>query len=266
MTGPKLRFLLLSLQTKFVLDSSDPIEITWRLTHLPKDLEEAYNGVVERMTTGEAAFAYRILGWIFQARRVLTMSELQEALAVSVDVPSLRRHLITSASKIVSVCGGLLNHDKASDLVTFSHETVREFLRKGKVGMMPSHSEIGRTCLTYIQLHPRVGEVQTQFVPLVPGLGRPPFYDLRFTNYAITNWVQHALLSRRSIELETAILQTFASDKRRAAFDMGGFGARSLLQLIIENRMTFIFTEESSGEPFQSRYDPFLNLINLCKD
>jgi len=55
-----------------------------RLDHLPKDLKEAYNAVFERMTPGEADFAYRILGWILHARRILKMSELQEALAAQI--------------------------------------------------------------------------------------------------------------------------------------------------------------------------------------
>ena len=52
-----------------------------RLDHSPKDLKEAYNAVFELMTPGEVDFAYRILGWILPARRILKMSELEEALA-----------------------------------------------------------------------------------------------------------------------------------------------------------------------------------------
>ena|SRR5277367_3268841 len=115
----ELRFLLLKLQTEFVLEASDPVEIRERLNSLPKDLTEAYDAVFERITPGDAAFAYRILGWIFHAQRILKMSELQEALVIKIGVPSLDRCLITDAAKIVRVCGGLISHDKKSypDLV-----------------------------------------------------------------------------------------------------------------------------------------------------
>jgi hypothetical protein len=102
----------LKLQTEFVLEVSDPIEITERLNSLPKDLTEAYDAVLSRMTVGDATFAYRILGRVFHAHRILKMSELQEALAIKIGFLFLDRELITDASKIVRVCRGLFSHDK----------------------------------------------------------------------------------------------------------------------------------------------------------
>jgi len=131
---------------------SDPVEIRGRLKSLPKELTEAYEAVFTRMTRGDATFAYRILGWIFHAQRILSMRELQEALVIRIGVLSLDRDLITNSSIIVRLCGGFVNHDKDNDLVTFSHETVREFLEKHKLGMLPSQAEISRKCLTYLQL------------------------------------------------------------------------------------------------------------------
>jgi hypothetical protein len=157
LTDSELRFLLLKLQTEFVLEASDPVEITERLSSLPKDLTDAFEGVFQRMTIGDATFAYRILGWVFHAQRILTMSELQEALVIKIGVPSLDRNLITDSSKVVRICGGLVNHDKHNDFVTFSHETVQQFLEKKKLGMLPSHSDVSMTCLTYLQLPPFKG-------------------------------------------------------------------------------------------------------------
>jgi hypothetical protein len=82
--------------------------------------------------------------------------------------------------------------------------------------------------------------------------------NLNFTPYAVTNWAQHAFQSERSIELATAILQTFASYWRRDLLDVGGgyyWGEqRTLLQLIIENRLTFIFISASPSEQLQNKY------------
>jgi hypothetical protein len=279
------RFLLLKLQTEFVLDTIDPVEITTRLESLPKDLTEAYTAVLERMRHGDATFAYRILGWIFHSQRILKMSELQEALAIKIGVPVLLPHLITDASKIVSVCGGLVDHDKESDSVTFSHETVWPVL-KNMLGVLPSHSEICRMSLTYLQLPPfkTPFELDESLPPGDPdcffatfifnGVAvdfRMDLRDFKFSQYAANYWAKHALQSEGSIDLETAILQTFASEKSRAAIglarrtpDQFNLTHKTLLQLIIENRLTLIFTSPGSREPFQSTYcGPFLNLAKL---
>jgi hypothetical protein len=41
------------------------------------------------MTDDDRDFARRILRWVFRARRILKMAELQEILALDEDVPSL---------------------------------------------------------------------------------------------------------------------------------------------------------------------------------
>jgi hypothetical protein len=169
------RFQLLLFQTDYVLQSSDPIEIFSALELLPKDLTEAYDAVFERMTPSGTEFTYRILGWILHAKRILKMSELREALAIRIGVPSLLEYLKPDAIEVVRSCGGLVSHNEESDLVTFCHETVRSYLEKTKLERLPSHPVLCKTCLTYLQL--------SQFDEPEELL-----YSFEFANYAATFW------------------------------------------------------------------------------
>jgi hypothetical protein len=163
------------------------------------------------------------------------MWQLQHALAIEMDVPSFRNHLITDTSTIISVCAGLLDYTKYG-WITFSHETVRPFL-ENKLGKMPSHSEMCRICLTYLRIPP-----PDTFIIEERRLALP------FTEYASDNWAKHAVRSERRIELATAILQTFGTSSNPAWL------GKTFWQLIIEAHVTFIFIPDSASEPCQSRY------------
>ena len=237
--------MLLKFQIDYVLSSSDPVQITDRLECLPEDLTSAYWSVFSRMIPGDATFAYRILGWVFHAQRILNMSELQEALAIRIDRPSLQRHLIAEPTEIVRACGGLVTHSKDSDLVTFSHETVRPFLEKHKLTSLPSHSVVCKTCLTYLQLPPLEKPCQGM-------ASNKRKEEFKFSDYAARFWSIHAVHSEREVELETKVLETFSSDGRREA--MGQLECsyytkrKSLLHVLIERHLAFIFTSPLSTD------------------
>ena len=142
----------MTLQTEFILEESDLVEMNNHLQSLPRNPTAAYQNVLHRLPPKTAAFARRILGWIFYALRVPTMNELREALAVRVGDLAFDHSLLPAADSVVRTCGGLIVYDQDNGLVTFSHETVRPFLKENELGNLPSHSDICKTCLTY--LHP----------------------------------------------------------------------------------------------------------------
>ena len=220
------------------------------LESLPTDLRAAYNKVFDRIA--DSGFAYRILGWIFHAQRILKMSELREALAIRIGSPSLDdlQTLQRDATEIVRICGGLVSHNKVSDLVTFSHETVKPFLENYKLANLPSQANLCKTCLTYLSLppldKPSQGEEYEERKKI-----------FQFSDYAARFWATHAIQSKRNIEIETAILETFKSDKRREAMEELKFRywrkRKSLLHVLIENRLTFIFMSPVLSEESVSR-------------
>jgi hypothetical protein len=115
-------FLLVILQANYVLGSQNTSVINQRLGDLPMTPKRAYRTVIGQMRSEEKIFAWQILAWIFHARRVLTMVELQEALVIKIGQRSLDHDNISSRQDIERACGGLVEYNDITGLVTFSHE------------------------------------------------------------------------------------------------------------------------------------------------
>ena len=267
------------MQLHSVQPIKNPIKIRDRLRNLPTTPTEAYRDLLDRLTPEDHEFARRILGWAFRARRILTIAELQEVLALDEDGPSLDVDDCIDGEQLESMCGGLIIHDRDRDLVTFRHETVRPFLKTQECLSLPSHSVISRTCLAYLRL-PRFEK------PRPPNEPRKGF---KFGDYAAQFWATHALHAlheQRDVRLELAILETFRSDGRREAIMKEQLESarrypspeqlkielryssgeqliipiryyakgKSLLHVLIENALSFIFTSPVEDEGFQTMY------------
>ena len=249
------RFLILKLQTDYVLDAKDPLDRKTRLKSLPIDLASAYCQIIQdRITPSDLTFARRILSWILHAQQILKMSELREALAIQIGDPSLEKSDIPKNDEILRACGGLVNHNPDNDLITLSHETVRSFLqtpefqshlKKHDLEFPSSHSELSKTCLTYLRL------------PVFENPSHKRDLDKRhknfeFSHYAASFWAAHAARSEREIELEIMILKTFKADGRREAMgqlrDPYYTERKTLLHLLIENGLSRIFMSSLSSE------------------
>jgi hypothetical protein len=182
------------------------------------------------------------------------MSELREALAIEIGVASFNPQDMTTAEEIIWTCGGFLDHIEDSNLVTFSHETVSPFLKEYELMSIPSHSELCRTCLTYLQLPEFDNPTSWQ-----RNLERKDKF--KFSRYAAQFWATHAIQSERDVQLEAAILETFncGQDRRDAIEQLGEQKlGKSLLHIFIENGLRSTFPLPQSGdEAFQGRYDAF---------
>jgi len=237
------RFLLLTLQTDHVLGSGDSREIKRRLQRLPTDLTEAYRDVFERMT--EPAFARRILGWILRAQRRLRMEELQEALAIEIGVPTLDGDVITGPEVIVRTCQGLVYYDLDSGYVTLSHETLKLFLENNELERLPSHSELAKTCLTYLQLPVFENPVTPRTLN--------PYSAYKFLGYAASCWSLHIRHSHGELELARALMETFNSSRRQnLVMHFGGVGVghryvsnKHMLHFFIRYGLAFMFISPS---------------------
>lgn len=226
----------------------DAAEISSRLTFIPREATHAYRGVLERMTGREKAFAQRILSWLFHAQRVLEMGELQEALAVQIGSRSLERLSISSPESIVHACGGLVDHNHDTDLVTFSHAMVRQFLEDDELKILSPPSLMTRTCLTYLGYS--VFENPCENISELNKRRQ----EFKLSSYAALFWPVHARTSGRDIVVETDIFDTFVSDKRRDAIAQLRDGyvdavfGRSLLQFLLYNELAGILMSPLSHE------------------
>jgi hypothetical protein len=262
------RFLMVTLQTRHVLEQRhDWFAMKLCLENLPKTPDDAYHGVLARLPEKSRKYAERILGWILHAERRLTMGELREALAIQIYGPAalaeLDHHDESEATKILQISGGLVALDQRASL-GFSHETVEAFLKKHQLPTLPSHSDLCRTCLTYLQLP--VFENWCDRRRLVKRKD-----EFKFSDYAARYWGAHVIQSKADGQLELTILETFGSrgrreaieqlryrTRRRSLFSLDGPKSRSLLHIFIEKRLGSVFPFPLSGdEVVQGRHDSF---------
>lgn len=93
-------------------------------------LDQAYKEAMERINEQKPGFrrlANKVLSWITCAKRPLTTSELQHALAVEVGDTKLDEDNIERIERIVSVCAGLVTVDKETGIIRLVHYTTGIF-------------------------------------------------------------------------------------------------------------------------------------------
>jgi hypothetical protein len=116
--------------------------------------DHAYKEAMERIE-GQIAdsqkLAKEVLSWITCAKRPLTTSELQHALAVEVGESKLDEDNLPEVEDMVSVCAGLVTVDEESDIIRLVHYTTQEYSERTWVSWFPNaQRDIATTCVTYL--------------------------------------------------------------------------------------------------------------------
>ena len=164
-----------------------PANIRSTFDSLPRNVPEAYRGVIDRIEKGQnKTIAFKILSWILLARRVLAMRELQEALSVEDGVKELipEKEFI-DPRYVVECCESLINHDQDTQTVRLTHYTLNDFLHKECTSFLLPSLYLARTCLTYLNFDEFVipGRVETLVAKRLEAF--------QFLGYAVTFWDTH---------------------------------------------------------------------------
>jgi len=93
--------------------------------------------------------AKKVLSWIFRARRLLRMRELQQAIAVTSETKDLSDDDLPESSAIIEICGSLVYYDPVADTIAFAHEQVEYFLKETYLTSLLTDVDLAQTCLTY---------------------------------------------------------------------------------------------------------------------
>ncbi|KAJ7351586.1 hypothetical protein DFH08DRAFT_993239 [Mycena albidolilacea] len=138
-----------SLNTKYTIKA-----VREALNALPEDLYASYDIAMQRIdaqNTGAREIARSIITWVANAKRPLTVEELQVALGVEQDKGQLDKENFMALKTILSVCTGLVTVDKESSVVRLVHYTMQEYLDKIQAEKFPgAQTEITRTLLTFL--------------------------------------------------------------------------------------------------------------------
>jgi Ankyrin repeats (3 copies) len=171
-----------------------PRAIRTALEKLPTG-SEAYNHVykdamerIEGQVKCQNELAKQVLSWITCAKRPLTTSELQHALAVEPVDSELGEDNLPELEDMVSVCAGLVTVDEESGIIRLVHYTTQEYFERTQEHWFPnSKSYITTVCVTYLSFRVfESGFCQTDN-EFEKRLRSNYLYD-----YAAHNWGHHA--------------------------------------------------------------------------
>ncbi|KAK5064961.1 hypothetical protein LTR84_000796 [Exophiala bonariae] len=191
-------FLLPALQMQVILGQTTRSQIEEALDTLPIGLGENLLLTMERIksqdphTKTRAKLALTVLMWLSSAQSLLTVHELQHAIAT--DSSSMKLGDIIDAEILVDCCFGLVIIDESS-VIRLVHFSVSEFLeeRRDELFKHP-HSTLAATCLSYILLSLQANDSLRSELPYKT----PPHWP--FLNYSIAHWGMHAKLARPESE------------------------------------------------------------------
>jgi hypothetical protein len=214
-------------------------QIRQALTSIPVDLTQAYQSTINRIlrqAPGHVGLSKRVLGWVTNAKRPLSMEELQHALAVEDGISDSDLENIDSPKTIISVCISLVtvNHDQTVQLI---HITAYEFLKGHDLWpLKDAQSEICRTLITYLSI-----------LPLTDGLAVSPrdlkarMASMPLLSYAARYWGRHA------VEAENLILPEIFSFYSNTATSTSSFQALHYQPLKYEELADTLFASLPGG-------------------
>ncbi|TFK28563.1 hypothetical protein FA15DRAFT_43395 [Coprinopsis marcescibilis] len=102
------------------------------LAELPRDLNGTYARILEQIERNgetESELATRAFRWLATSKRTLTLAEVLESLEITpgaIKLPTEPQFL--NPKSLVELCGSLVIYDEDTNLLTFSHFSVKEFL------------------------------------------------------------------------------------------------------------------------------------------
>ncbi|KAJ7044895.1 ankyrin repeat-containing domain protein [Mycena alexandri] len=143
-------FLLAKLNIESLAMQLNIKSVQDALEKLPQDLDAAYRDTMERINqqnASEKQLALATLTWVANAKRLLTVAELQEALAIELGSTRLNPDNRPEISIVLAVCAGLVIVDDRSSVVRLVHFSTQLYLDD----LFPdAHTYITRLLLTYL--------------------------------------------------------------------------------------------------------------------
>ncbi|KAF7515244.1 hypothetical protein PCG10_003552 [Penicillium crustosum] len=157
-------------------------------------LSHAYDQVMERINQqrpGLKQLAVKVLSWITHAKRLLSIRELQYALAIKKGKFQLDEGDLPHMGDMVSVCLGLVTIDDESTIIRLVHHTTQEyFMRSREDWFSNAHTEIAESCVTCLSFDVFEAGYCASHDSLRARLGTTVLYG-----YAAKNWGHHARCS-----------------------------------------------------------------------
>ncbi|APA12249.1 hypothetical protein sscle_09g070190 [Sclerotinia sclerotiorum 1980 UF-70] len=153
-------FLLAHLHIEAIASELKISRIKKALTSLPNILDSSYDDAMKRIMEGQDKnrknLAMNILMWLSCAKRILTVRELQHAIAImelDPDEDELDEEDFYEQDLLLTVCAGLVVVDPESGIIRLCHYTLQEYLERHRSKFFADADIlITRACIRYSSL------------------------------------------------------------------------------------------------------------------
>ncbi|KAJ7110257.1 ankyrin repeat-containing domain protein [Mycena crocata] len=183
------------------------------MKEMPGDLYTAYDEIMQRInqqSQDDRRLAFSVLAWISNAKRLLRVSELREALAVEPGTSKLDPDNLLDMEVILSVCAGLVIVDQADNVVRPIHYTMQHYLDCTQHIHFPTaQTDITIACITYLSFD--------SFAKTSDSMTLPRMFNLQrvhpFLNYAVDYCLVHAR-GKPETDIQDVLLLFIANSAR----------------------------------------------------
>ena len=106
---------------------------------------------IDDQLEGFRSLAKQVLGWLTYAERLMSITELQHAIAIELGEREFDEDNLVDPGELVSVCAGLVVVDDQSSAVKLVHYTTQEYFEQHGESLLPGALQtIAESCLTYL--------------------------------------------------------------------------------------------------------------------
>ena len=217
-----------------------------------KALALAYDGAIQRVDSqleGYRRVAKQLLGWLTYSERLVSVEEIQHALAIEPGESSLDKDNLSDIIEIVGYCAGLVIVEEDTRSLRLVHYTTQEYFRQnsGK-HLVAAQQDIAMSCLTYL-LYEEFGdgwvyEVEGQddghYAYSYPseGIAKVRLQKNPFLGYAARHWASHASVCEQ--QAIKNLIMTFARHDKKVS-------SAGQAMLRVDNRVFLIKTIHETG-------------------
>ena len=134
-------------------DKTSPNAVKKALRILPNTLDLAYEDAMQRIDDQLQGFkdsAKRLLGWLTHSERLMTVREVQHALAIIPGASEFDEDDLGDIDEIICCCAGLVDIDEETQILRLVHYTTQEYFRQNHDKLPCAQQDIAVGCLTYL--------------------------------------------------------------------------------------------------------------------
>jgi hypothetical protein len=206
------RFRYAQCQLDYLVTLRTTRMVKQALYNLPSDINAVYETILSNIPEPDRVLARESLFLVAGALRPLTILELAEAVVVERRDTHIDDEIrLLDPEVLLEICQGLIEYDKASNVVTLAHSSIRSFLTSCSIDKSKAswygynlsgiHADVADKCLTYLLFdHFRGGYCRN-------GDLAKDFNDFPFLRYASQYWPLHARLCTEPIYFDVTAMK-----------------------------------------------------------